>query len=132
MFTDAASQAGLGDRDGDGLPDWWERWYFLSETAASRDADSDGDGMTNYQEYLTGTDPTNPASRFAMRAVLDSVPSQAAISWPSTTNRTYRIEVSSDLKSFQTLRPGILATPPQNTESVPVQGGKQFFRVVAE
>ena len=57
------------DRDEDGFPDWWERWYFLSETSASPHADSDADGMSNLQEYLTGTDPLDPASRFAMRAV---------------------------------------------------------------
>ena len=132
LFTDAASTTGVTDRDGDGLPDWWERWYFLSETAASRDADSDGDGLSNYQEYLTGTDPTNPASCFNMRLLLDSGPRQVMLTWPSTTNRTYRIEVSEDTAQFRLHRQGIVATPPQNTENVSMAADKQYFRVVAE
>jgi hypothetical protein len=131
-LLDPAQLATADDRDSDGLPDWWERWYFLSETAADPRADADGDGLTNYQEYLTGTDPTNLVSRFVMRALLDAAPSQAVIAWPSITNRTYRIEVSNDLNSFHLLRQGIPATPPQNSEIVLLQGAKHFFRVIAE
>lgn len=132
QFVDAANSAGVGDRDGDGLPDWWERWYFLSEVGAAKDADADGDGMNNYQEYLTGTDPLDSASRFNMQILLDSVPRQFALTWPSNTNRTYRIEVSDDATQFRLQRAGILGTPPQNRETVSMVGDKQFFRVVAE
>jgi hypothetical protein len=43
----------------DGLYDCWEREYFgsLDETA---NGDWDQDGLTNLQEYLHGTSPTNP------------------------------------------------------------------------
>ncbi len=45
------------DSDGDQLPDAWELQYFsgLDTDPAS---DADGDGRTNYQEYVAGTDPT--------------------------------------------------------------------------
>ena len=57
------------DTDGDGMPDGWE--YFNGEyvnyhwapdpnNASDADEDLDGDGLTNYQEYLAGTDPWNP------------------------------------------------------------------------
>lgn len=54
------------DADGDGLPDNWEEWVL---DLAGRDSsaagiaafrpndDADGDGMTNRQEFLSGTDP---------------------------------------------------------------------------
>jgi len=132
QFVDVASAADNGDRDGDGLPDWWERWYFLSEVDASRDADADGDGMSNYQEYLTGTDPRNAGSRFDMHVLLDATPRQVAITWPSVTNRTYRIEVSDDARQFRPYRQGVPATPPQNREIVSMVGDKQYFRVAAE
>jgi hypothetical protein len=52
---------GLGDSkldiDGDGLPDLWERNYFGNLNQGAND-DFDGDGFTNLQEYLNGTDPT--------------------------------------------------------------------------
>jgi hypothetical protein len=47
----------LLDTDGDGLPDLWEYRYFysLDQTAAG---DPDGDGNSNLEEYLNGTNPT--------------------------------------------------------------------------
>ena len=45
------------DRDGDGLPDWWERLNSLDPDLADGDADSDGDGWSNRAEFLRGTDP---------------------------------------------------------------------------
>jgi len=49
------------DANGNGIPDWWELQYFhnLSQTALG---DYDGDGVDNLDEYLEGTNPTNPAS----------------------------------------------------------------------
>lgn len=46
------------DSDGDGLPDWWEAKY---PAAGVPNADSDGDCITNLQEYEEyGSDPTRP------------------------------------------------------------------------
>lgn len=132
QFVDPSTVTASGDRDADGLPDWWERWYFLSEISAEAGADTDGDGMNNYREYLTGTDPLDPRSRFDLRLVLDSVPGQAVLSWPSASNRTYRIEVSDGPAAFRLYRGGIAASPPQNTQTVSAIGDCQFFRVVAE
>lgn len=49
------------DSDGDDLPDSWELAYFvnLSQTATG---DFDGDGVSNLDEFLQGTEPNNNAS----------------------------------------------------------------------
>jgi hypothetical protein len=47
------------DSDHDGMPDWWEKKYGLNSSDASdASQDKDGDGYTNIEEYLSGTDPT--------------------------------------------------------------------------
>jgi hypothetical protein len=48
------------DWDGDGLPDDWEVAHRLNPGSNDADLDSDGDGLTNLEEYLRGTDPFNP------------------------------------------------------------------------
>ncbi len=49
------------DADGSGIPDWWEMKYALEPgTPALAAADSDGDGLSNLQEYQRGSDPHNP------------------------------------------------------------------------
>ncbi|TAK95582.1 MAG: DUF1800 family protein, partial [Verrucomicrobia bacterium] len=46
------------DADSSGIPDWWEMKYALEPgSAALAAADSDGDGLSNLQEYQRGTDP---------------------------------------------------------------------------
>jgi hypothetical protein len=47
----------LEDADGNGLPDWWEIANF-GHTGVNLNADPDGDGWSNLQEYLNGTNPT--------------------------------------------------------------------------
>jgi endonuclease/exonuclease/phosphatase family metal-dependent hydrolase len=56
------------DRDGDGLPDVWELRNFGSPAVADPDADTDGDGFTNFEEYLGGSQPTNQSSYLAVVA----------------------------------------------------------------
>ena len=48
------------DKDGDGIPDKWELEHKLNPNDASdANADADGDGFTNLEEYKAGTDLHN-------------------------------------------------------------------------
>ncbi|HLH57088.1 MAG TPA: hypothetical protein VKY92_26140 [Verrucomicrobiae bacterium] len=49
------------DVNGNGIPDWWEMFYFgnLNQSATE---DFDHDGVNNFNEYVEGTNPTNAAS----------------------------------------------------------------------
>jgi uncharacterized protein (DUF1800 family) len=59
------SSAALGtpDADSDGMPDAWETTHFFN-TANHTDAllDADSDGLSNLQEFLTGTNPRDADS----------------------------------------------------------------------
>ena len=56
------------DANRNGLPDAWERAFFGEEGGpqAEPEADWDGDGPLNREEYVAGTDPTNRASVFRL------------------------------------------------------------------
>jgi len=45
------------DSDGDGMPDYWEDAHSLNRTLDDADADPDGDGRSNLDEYNAGTNP---------------------------------------------------------------------------
>lgn len=47
------------DNDVDNLPDNWEMAFFGTIDAVTALMDSDGDGLSNIQEWMDGTDPTD-------------------------------------------------------------------------
>ena len=51
------------DSDRDGLPDSWELSYFGNLTSQRGGGDADSDGVSNLNEFLQGTNPTNSALR---------------------------------------------------------------------
>ena len=56
------------DWDGDGIPNWWEARFSRggSKTGLGAADDDDGDGMSNYGEFIAYTDPTNINSKFTI------------------------------------------------------------------
>lgn len=57
--VDALAAVGLGDSDGDSLPNWWEYVFGLNPAQAGDAADDpDKDGMSTWQEWICNTDPT--------------------------------------------------------------------------
>ena len=80
----------LTDTNANSLPDEWETSYgFGPGNPALRDADVDGDGATNVEEFLAGTDPTNAAS--VLRVVIPSTTGGVQISFGAISNRTYSV-----------------------------------------
>ena len=79
----------------------WLQTYELSTHSSAVYADSDGDHMNNWQEWIAGTIPTNVASVLRLFSPTRNG-SGLIVTWQSVTNRTYFIERSSNLGAHPT------------------------------
>ncbi|WP_372808895.1 DUF1566 domain-containing protein [Pontiella sp.] len=120
------------DTDGDGLTDWYEYNYASDATAMGAKADSDGDGVSNEDECTAGTIPTEEDSYFHLAGFSGSN-SVESISWVSELDRTYTLEMSTNLTNgFTTVESGIATTAPTNTYLLDGTADAAFYRVLVE
>jgi hypothetical protein len=84
------------DTDGDGLPDNWELRYFGTTAATSGATDTDGDGHTDVQEFVAGTDPTNAVSQLR---ILSLTPDgdDVRVGWQTTGGHTNIVQTTLEL-----------------------------------
>ena len=82
-------------------PVWWLASYGLTNLDWDSEAlfDSDGDGTVAWEEYVGGTDPTDPASRFAVHvdqggSIIDFTALRA-----EGTDRLYDLDTSTNMNS---------------------------------
>ena len=134
----------LTDSDGDGIPDWWTMQYFGHPTGTSNDHsrasdDADGDGLSNLQEYLAGTDPTN---RNSVLKIVSGAPAVGTngfvLQWQSVNGKYYRIERGTNLLDGTPfgflVRTNIPGVAPINTatDTTTVGNSPYFYRIRLE
>ena len=79
---------------GDGIPNGWKQQYGLDPFDPNlANEDADGDGMSNLQEYLAGTDPTNSASFFGVTAVAQE-DNDVRVTWMTGIGRTNALQAT--------------------------------------
>ena len=119
---------------GEVLPDAWQMQYF-GHLNVPPDDDPDHDGLTNWEEYRAGTDPTDPQSRFAILRVSHSA-GGSTIQWSSVLGKFYTVERSPNLLSgFTDLQIHIPATAPLNSfqdASASATASPYFYRIRVE
>lgn len=94
-----------GDADGDGLPDEWEAQYAagkdghagLNLAKDDASADNDGDGRSNWEEYVAGTDPLDETSVFALQKMDFENGMMNLSAGPSASGRRYTLKKSERL-----------------------------------
>ncbi|HQF38817.1 MAG TPA: right-handed parallel beta-helix repeat-containing protein [Opitutaceae bacterium] len=99
LLLTAAPLRALIDRNNDGLSDVWAALYHPTKGAT---VDEDGDGFTNAQEALAGTDPLDAASRFAATPQTDAA-GNLVLRWRGAWGKRYLVESSADLKTWTAL-----------------------------
>ncbi|HZR16313.1 MAG TPA: choice-of-anchor Q domain-containing protein [Verrucomicrobiae bacterium] len=71
----------------------WLQLYGMPTDGSADFQDPDLDGMNNWQEWISGTNPTNSASRLSLLAPRLNA-SGVTVSWLSVTNHAYTLERS--------------------------------------
>jgi len=98
-ITTISSLTVLADSDGDHLPDSWETQFgFNPHDPSDGLADPDGDGVSNLQEYLAGTNPTNAQSNFKFTSIAVAAKTNT-MRFQAVSNRTYSVQFKNDLNS---------------------------------
>ena len=92
--------------------------------------------MDDYSEWWAGTNPTNALSYFDFQPGSGFVPTGCQLQWNSRTDRTYRVEVSTNLmdNSFTVLQAGIPGAE-DFTEFIDTAANEKdqsFYRVYVE
>jgi hypothetical protein len=94
--TSGANLLVLPDFDGDGIGDQWETNYpgFSTNNIADGALDFDNDGMSNRDEFIAGTNPTNAAS--VLRLVL-STTNANVLTFVAQSNKFYTVQARTNL-----------------------------------
>lgn len=117
---------------------------------ADTSTDSDNDGLTDWNEFVAGTDPNDPESLLKVGTATATGPGIAAsgeegsesteetvptLQWTSSANRTYAVLRATDLtQGFTKIASGIAATIPVNTyrDETATGSGPYFYKIAVE
>ena len=91
------------DANSNAVADAWESQYFPGGMVATND--SDHDGLSNLQEYLCGTDPTNALSVLRFLAVTNSA-GVPRMTWSVAGGRSYQVLSVTSLTALASLTNG--------------------------
>ncbi len=134
VIVTGAPYEGEIDSDGDGMSDDYESVFFSGATNAVPWADDDGDGRSNYDEFIAGTNPKTNSSVLALApyATNQTATANLVFRWPSVSGRVYSIWRATNVAGPYTQHIGNLsATVPTNsvTNAVPAELGTYFYGI---
>lgn len=119
------------DTDGDGLTDNEENLLGTNPL----NPDSDFDGALDGEEVASGTDPLDRSSRFELTLLVkDGATGHVSATWSSVAGRSYTLQASDDLQTWEDVFTGVVATGATTTR-VDVDAAalnRRFYRAVVE
>lgn len=124
------------DTNTNNIPDDWEMINIGDLTTLGGGGganDKDGDGVSDYNEYLCGTSPTNASDYLRMTALVVTNGTNIVITWPCSDTRLYDIEKRTNLMAGSWVhysRVAVTTTP--TTITIPTGTDSQvYYRVQA-
>lgn len=119
------------DQDGDGIPDTWELENGLSVGDDNSIIDTDGDGYTDYEEYIFGYNPQ--LARVNVWGNMTRSGANMQFTVPSILNRVYFMRYSSDLDLWSSTEPKA-GTGGDLEFLIPINDldGRAFYQLVVE
>ena len=114
-------------------PKWWlyqanPSWSADFDAAAL--GDQDGDGIPTWQEYVSGTDPNDPASVFSLNISMSN--GQSVVSFPTaTTSAQYQAQRYYALESCTNLLAPLVWTGVEGFTNILASGQTIFFTNIA-
>ena len=110
--------------------------YGLPTDGSADFIDTDRDGMNNWQEWIAGTDPTNPLSVLKMLAPSNNV-SGITVKWQSVLGINYYLRRGTNLHphpTFASIQSNVIgqAGTTSFTDTTTSNSGPYFFRVVVQ
>jgi hypothetical protein len=131
------------------IPVEWMTMYFGPQSSwPSTTADSDGDGMNNYQEFQGGTIPTNSASVLVLRVQISKTTPAAKttqglqssqnlrgiyLSWNTQPGLTYQVQVTTNFTTWSNVGGPQFAADTSETINLTALGQTNtagYYRVV--
>lgn len=113
----------------------WLQQYGLPTDGSADYVDTFGTGMENWQKWVAGLDPSNPAAVLAMVTPVPTTnPAGVTVRWQSVPTRSYYLQRSSNLAvpaAFATIQSNITGQTgvTSYTDSTATNSGPYFYRV---
>lgn len=120
------------DANHNGISDAWEQYYFGdTSTNRTQKTDTDGDGMTDYAEFIAGTDPTNVLSNLRFLKADAQTNGAVHLQWAVIPGRSYQVLTSTNnLHDWQAVSPWMQAVvSPMNFTATNSFKGPRMYKV---
>jgi len=120
------------DVDADNLSDDWEIHFFADLETSDGTGNADGDTLTDGQEEIAGSDPTDSNSVFTVSEDGVQTGDGFIIRWPSVNGRLYSVDSRTNLLTdvWSNIESNIAPTPLLNTYTVQTGSAETLFNRV--